>query len=95
MSNSTHSSRRFEAGIVTVTRNALDELNPADVRSSLSRHLKCDWGIVNECDRLENEFSLDKPLRLFSVYEDSNGRRFWIITEADRSQTTILLPEDY
>lgn len=95
MSNSIDCSRRFEAGFVTVTPHAIEVLDPADIRSSLSRHLKCDWGLVSECDRLENEFSLDKPLRLFSVYKDSKGHRFWIITEADRSQTTILLPEEY
>ena len=95
MSDSIHDCWRFEPGIFTITRNASVVLVPADVQSSLARHLAGDWGIACKADQLENEFSLDKPLRLFSVYEDSNRRRFWIITEADRSQTTILLPEDY
>ena len=95
MNNPIRGSRRFEAGLVTVRPLADAALNPFDIRLSLRRHLACDWGIVSEHDKLENEFSLDKHLRLFSVYEDSNGRRFWIITEADRSQTTVLLPEEY
>jgi len=46
-------------------------------------------------DRQENEQALQKSLRLFSVYRADNGTIFWIITEADRSATTVLLPEDY
>lgn len=44
---------------------------------------------------MENEFSLRRDLRLFSVYHGSNGTKFYVITEPDRSVTTILLPEDY
>ncbi|HIG30628.1 MAG TPA: hypothetical protein EYQ50_23640 [Verrucomicrobiales bacterium] len=46
-------------------------------------------------DPKENEFSLEKYLRLFSVYHADNDTKFWIITEADRSYTTVLLPSDY
>lgn len=78
-----------------ITRNVLNMIEPADVYLALGRHLRCDWGFVCEHDKLENEYSLDNHLRILSVYEDSKGHRFWIITEADRSATTILLPEDY
>lgn len=61
----------------------------------LSRHAAGDWGNVCEEDRLENEFSLDKRLRVFSVYRTRCGDTLWVITEADRSATTLLLPEEY
>ena len=50
---------------------------------------------MGEEDAAANEFSLDKNLRLFSIYHDRDGTKFWIIIEADRSVTTVLLPEDY
>ena len=82
-------------GQTVITPNARDTLNPEDVRLSLARHVSGDWGDVDEHDRRENELSLTNQLRLFSVYHDRNKAKFWIITEADRSATTILLPEDY
>lgn len=54
-----------------------------------------DWGDVDEHDRKENEFSLTRRLRLFSVYHTESGVKFWMITEADRRITTLLLPRDY
>lgn len=54
-----------------------------------------DWGDLCEEDRQANEDALNRDLRLLSAYSDRNGAKFWIITEADRSLTTILLPEDY
>jgi hypothetical protein len=54
-----------------------------------------DWGDVNEQDRQENELSLQKGFRLFSVYHSTQGVKFWIITEANRSATTVLLPQEY
>ena len=86
---------RFSLGRTLITPNALDRLKPEDVQAALTRHLRGDWGDCSDDDRAENEFALDKHLRLFSVYHDSNGVKFWIITEADRSATTVLLPEDY
>lgn len=86
---------KFPLGQTVITQNARDRLQPEDVLFALKRHADGDWGDVSDEDRLENEFSLPKPLRLFSVYHDRTGKKFWIITEADRSVTTILLPEDY
>jgi len=82
-------------GQTVITPNARDTLNPEDVRLCILRHASGDWGDVDEHDRRENELSLKNQLRLFSVYHDRNKVKFWIITEADRSATTILLPEDY
>jgi hypothetical protein len=86
---------KFPLGTTVITPNAMGALHPTDVSDALRRHALGDWGDVCDEDRTENEFSLDKYLRLFSVYHDRNGTKFWIITEADRSATTILLPEDY
>ena len=86
---------RFQLGRLLMTPNAMETLHPEDAFVSLTRHARCDWGDCCEEDATENNFSLDKYLRLFSVYHDRHGKKFWIITEADRSLTTILLPEDY
>jgi hypothetical protein len=85
----------FPLGQTVVTANAKDQLHPEDVISALARHAACDWGDVGEGDRRENDLAVDRGLRLFSVYHDRTKKKFWIITEADRSATTILLPEDY
>jgi len=61
----------------------------------LVRHIAGDWGDVDEHDRRENELSLIHGLRLLSAYTLSSGTKIWVITEADRSATTVLLPEEY
>ena len=86
---------RFALGRSVITRAAADKLHPEDVSAALARHRSGDWGELGEADREANEVSLAQGLRLLSVYHDRGGIRFWIITEADRSATTILLPEDY
>ncbi len=86
---------KFALGRTLITPNARDTVNPADIFAAIGRHASGDWGDVCDEDRQENEYSLPRYLRLFSVYHDRNGTKFWIITEADRSATTVLLPEDY
>ena len=86
---------KFELGRTAITPNASDTLNPEDTLTALTRHAAGDWGICGPEDWQENDFSLPRHLRLFSVYEDRHGTKFWVITEADRSATTVLLPEDY
>ena len=61
----------------------------------LSRHESGIWGEIDEHDRKENELSLENGFRLMSVYSLSTGVKLWVITEADRSSTCILLPEEY
>jgi hypothetical protein len=61
----------------------------------LARHIAEDWGDLDEDDRRENELSLIHGLRLLSAYTLNSGTKIWIITEADRSATTVLLPEEY
>jgi hypothetical protein len=61
----------------------------------LFRHLHGDWGELPPEDIAENELSLREVFRLLSVYLLRDGTKVWIITESDRSATTILLPEEY
>lgn len=61
----------------------------------LSRHQTGDWGIVGKEDWKENEFSVENGFRILSAYKTKNDIKIWIITEADRSSSTILLPEEY
>ena len=65
------------------------------IQTALKRHLRGDWGDLDKDDKTENELSLEKGFRLLSAYKGANGTKFWIITEADRSYTTVLLPSDY
>jgi hypothetical protein len=88
-------SRSFPLGQTVITAHAKDRLHPEDVLNALMRHARCDWGDCGKNDAAENELSLREGFRLFSVYHDRKNVKFWIITEADRSATTILLPEDY
>jgi hypothetical protein len=88
---------KFEPGQIVATPGALEAFqrsgeSPLDL---LARHLAGDWGEMDENDWLENEFSLERGLRLLSVYTLLDGTKIWVITEADRSVTTFLLPEDY
>ena len=85
----------FSLGQIVSTTNALSKLTHADITTALGRHVVGDWGDVCEADREENERSLLEGWRLLSVYTGVNGTKFWIITESDRSATTVLLPEDY
>ena len=88
---------KFNLGCVVATPGALCALEKA-IESALGflmRHASGDWGELCEEDKRENDFALDKQLRLFSAYHLRNGTKIWIITEADRSVTTILLPEEY
>ena len=82
-------------GQTVITPQALKELHPEDVYNAMTRHARGDWGEVCPQDHELNEEAMREGFRLLSVYCDRNGTKFWIITEADRSVTTVLLPEDY
>ena len=90
---------KFESGQICLTSGIDERVNNVKgirrfVYDSLQRHLSGDWGDCNPADAKENDFSVDKNLRIFSVYKNG-ADKIWIITEADRSTTTILLPEEY
>jgi hypothetical protein len=82
-------------GQTVITRGALATLDPAAIPLALGRHIRGDWGDVPPEDWNENNLSVREGFRVLSSYTDKNGTRFWIITEADRSSTTVLLPEEY
>jgi len=90
---------KFQLGKLVWTR-AVNELVASDasfakfVTDSLARHCMGDWGELSIEDKRENDFSLDKHLRLFSVYKKDKFV-IWVITEADRSVTTVLFPAEY
>ena len=85
----------FRIGRILSTPNALERLSESDILSGIGRHQAGDWGDVCDEDREANNQALRNGTRIFSVYHGANGVKFWIITEADRSVTTFLLPEDY
>lgn len=88
---------RFAPGQVVATPGALAALeeNNQSGAEYLGRHLSGDWGDLCKEDRQANEDALKEGLRLLSAYRLPDGTRLWIITEADRSSSTLLLPEDY
>lgn len=86
---------KFELGQVCATPRALASINPAEMQHSLRRHHSGDWGDLDPEDRAANELALEEGSRLFSVYHTPDRVRYYIITEWDRSATTVLLPEEY
>ena len=87
----------FDLGRIVATPGALEalELSGETPATFLRRHIAGDWGDLDEHDRAENELSVKEGFRLLSAYRLRDGTRIWIITEADRSSTTILLPSEY
>lgn len=88
---------KFELGRVVATPGVLEALQDAEVEALtyLLRHAQGDWGDLCKDDLEENELSLAHGYRLLSAYHLPDLTKIWIITEADRSVTTILLPEEY
>jgi hypothetical protein len=88
---------RFSLGQIVATPAALEVLQRAGQKpwDFLARHVRGEWGEVDADDWAENEVSLREGFRLLSVYTTKAGETVWIISEADRSVTTLLLPADY
>lgn len=89
------SKRTYSLGELYKTQGVLNGVPEWDVWNAIMRHANCDWGEVCEEDWQLNDGALENDGRLLSVYTASNAKRFWIITEWDRSVTTVLLPEEY
>ena len=85
---------RFRLGDIVITDAARTDIPARDIEAAIHRHSRGDWGELDPENRRRNEIALRDGSRLHSAYKASNGIRFWIITEADRSVTTVLLPED-
>ena len=90
--------QRFPLGQLVATPGALELLGELEISPSylLERHMSGDWGLVPKEDARENELSVQHGYRIISSYPvGDDGDRIWIITEADRSSTCILRPEEY
>ncbi len=93
--------RKFKLGSICLTNGVLNECNDTAgfhdfVMDSIEKHSNGNWGNLSEEDKRENEFSLNEHLRILSAYNHSySGKKIWVITEADRSTTSVLFPEEY
>jgi hypothetical protein len=97
MSSAARSETQFPLGQVLLTPGAIEALSDAGQmpHEFLFRHARLEQGELSAEDHKENLFSVDKHLRIFSSYKTSQGVKLWVITEADRSATTILRPDEY
>lgn len=87
----------FVLGQIVATPGALQALEEAEQTplEFIQRHVAGDWSEMVEEDQEENRFSVEKGFRVFSSYTLSTGEKLWVITEWDRSVTTLLLPDEY
>lgn len=88
---------RFTLGRILATPGAIAAMEEAGnvPAEFLDRHVRGDWGAVDDEDHEANEQALRRGTRIVSVYHTRSGVKLWVITEADRSATTILLPDEY
>lgn len=86
---------RVPLGRTLATPGVLEVTTPTERNIAFNRHARGDWGDVSEADWRANDWALQAGEQLLSVYQTLGGIKFWIITEADRSATTILLPSEY
>ncbi len=95
MASNEAGSSRFSSGDIYATPGAIDSLTTDDMAKALGRHFTADWGELCKEDIAANNQALQHGGRVLSSYRNEAGTKFWIITEADRSATTILLPHEY
>ena len=86
---------RLPLGRTVVTRGALEDVTFPEMMKALRRHATGDWGNVDKEDKATNDMAVTNGYRVLRAYTTQNGKKFWIITEADRSVTAVLLPEEY
>lgn len=85
---------KFIGKQIVATSNAAETLDETDINMALERHFDGDWG--ESLDKDINDAALASgEERVMGVYKDKHGATFWIITEWDKSVTTVLMPEDY
>ena len=85
----------FSLGRILITSAAHDILERADIAEAMGRHAHGDWGDLKPDDVKQNDLALREGGRLISAYQDRRGTKFFIITEADRSATNVVLATDY
>lgn len=86
---------RFTLGDLFCTPGVQRAISPEEMSVALKRHLSGDWGNLDAEDKQANEQALQAGARLLSSYTSTSGTKFYVITQADRSSTTLLLPEEY
>ena len=86
---------KFRLGHIVTTPSALSQLTQEDILMGIGRHQAGDWGDVSNEGRTANDRALADGTRIWSAYHAASGAVFWVITEADRRTTTILLPGEY
>ena len=89
------SNLKLRLGDVYLTRGVAAKIPPVFVLFALERHMHGDWGDVCKADWELNDQAVKDGTRLVSIYKSKTQRTFWVITEADRSVTTVLMPEEY
>ena len=85
----------LKLGKVVATPGALASVPDICIYTALGRHMLGDWGNVCEEDKRLNDYAAAHGERVLSSYRSADGTKFWIITEPDRSYTTVLLPDEY
>ena len=85
----------FPLGAVRVTYGVEHALDSSDVVTGITRHARGDWGEVDEHDWSQNDDFVENGGQLLSQYTAKNGTLYWVVTESNRSATTVLLPEEY
>lgn len=93
--NDTGGEQEVPLGMTVATQGALAALTADDIHFALLRHVAGDWGDLEICDKKANDSALVCEGRLVSAYHSATGVKFYIITEWDRSYTTVLLPSEY
>jgi hypothetical protein len=88
-------SDKFQLGRLLASQGVMETHEGEDLRPYLARHASGDWGDVSKGDAKLNDWALVDGTRLLSAYTLVNGLKVWVITEADRSSTTVLLPSEY
>lgn len=85
----------FSLGRTVATRGVVESVNEEDLYEAFARHERGDWGIMPQEDAAMNDHAVRNGGRLVSKWRDRGGTDFYLITEADRSSTTALLPSEY
>ncbi len=85
----------LQLGRILATPDVLAQIPRFELFAAVERHRHCDWGELCKCDKQANNTAFQNSDRILSAYRSAEGVKFWVITEADRSHTTVLLPDEY
>lgn len=86
---------KFKLGKILITSAVKEKISMRDIFIGLGKHSLGDWGNICEEDKTCNDEAVKNKKRIISQFESENNEKYWIITEYDRSYTTVLLPEEY